>query len=390
MAVAAATVLGAGAPGALASTGSLSGTVTDASTGLPVPGVQVSAWREVNPTLTEGASDYSDAGGHYTISGLPEADYAIQFSPDDLNYVPEYYDHRPSEAQADLVHLGAGESRSGLDAALTVGGQIAGRVVGAVGKNPLKGVDVCAYSETDFTGGCAQTDGNGEYTVNGLPSDSYAVQISPHGWSLNYFGQAFHGVGLWDQPNWTWVPVTVGAKTSGIGAELDEGAGITGRVFDGSTLAGIVDGIEVCAIEVGGEEFAYCSETEPGGWYTVGGMPSGEYKVVFSPEHRRDDPERSAVEDGFAAEYYEGAISRAQAETFSLTAPTTRSGVDATLVNKFSVTSGSTSPHGSPVVWPGAPPRPSLRCAKHFKKKWVKGKPRCVKIRPMRHRRGSP
>lgn len=340
-----------------ASAASISGFVTDASTGNPIKGVQVTAWRRVSPTESVGNTDLTDAGGHYSIADLAAGDYAIQLLPFELNYVAEYFDGKRSEEEADLVHLGAGEARSGIDASLDPGGRITGQVRAAPMGPPLAGVSVCAYSETDFTGGCGKTDATGSYAVQGLPTDSYIVNFAPY-WSLNYF-EGWYG-GAVNYEDATWVPVVEGQTTSGIDGALQESAGIAGTLTDAETGEPLAE-IEVCAIEVGGGEFPRCSSSGPAGHYLVGGMPSGEYKLAFSPERNRDQEEAQVHEDGYFAQYYREAVTRAAAAVFPLTAPSLTAGIDARLMPK--------EPHPPrPAAVPRAPlpPAPRVRPATYI------------------------
>ncbi|HVV50983.1 MAG TPA: carboxypeptidase-like regulatory domain-containing protein, partial [Polyangia bacterium] len=328
--------------------GSISGTVRDESTSLPVSGVQVSAWREASPIESLGSVDFTDAGGRYEISGLPEADYIIQFSPSGQNYVPEYYENKDSNLDADPVHLGQGESRT-IDVSLTVGGRITGQVVSAVGGIPLEGVFVCAGSPEDEQGGCSESGADGTYVVQGLPTNSYVVDFSPD-WGLNYFARWYGGTT--ERRHATVVPVTAGMTASGINEGLLESAGVSGTLTDGAT-GEPVSRVEVCAIEIGGEEFPRCSETKADGHYLVGGMETGSYQLVFSPETRRDMPESQEEEDGYFAQYYEGATTRKDALSILLTAPGLRTGVDAVLIPKHprppAQAIGPPNPHGSPL-----------------------------------------
>lgn len=342
-------LVGAFAPAAWA--GSISGNVRDESTGLPVSGVQVSAWREASPIESVASVDFTDAGGRYEISGLPEADYIVQFSPSGQNYVPEYYENKDSNLDADPVHLGQSESRT-IDASLTVGGRITGQVVSAVGGIPLEGVSVCAGPPDDEQGGCSDSGADGTYAIQGLPTNSYVVDFSPY-WALNYFDRWYGGTT--ERNHATAVPVTAGMTVSGINEGLLESAGVSGTLTDSAT-GEPVGRVEVCTIEVGGEEFPRCSETKADGHYLVGGMETGSYRLVFSPETRRDKPERQEEEDGYFAQYYKEATSQQDAVPIFLTAPGLRTGVDAVLVPKHprppAPAIGPPNPYVSPLTTP--------------------------------------
>ncbi len=85
--------------------GSLGGTVTDASTGYPLPGVTVDVFGDC-PVWIEAAGE-TDEAGRYLISGLFPAGYEVTFRHDD--YIELKYD--------DFVYIGNGQDKT-LDIAL--------------------------------------------------------------------------------------------------------------------------------------------------------------------------------------------------------------------------------------------------------------------------------
>jgi hypothetical protein len=127
--------------------------------------------------------------------------------------------------------------------------------------------------------------------------------------------------------------ISRGESLTSIDATVGEAAGITGRVVDAQT-AQPLDRIQVCAIEAGGEEFSRCGYTSGDGRYQVAGMPSGEYKVAFSPERYGDEEEAPSVDDGYFAQYYDDAQTRATATVLVLTAPSLTVGINAKLTSR--------------------------------------------------------
>jgi hypothetical protein len=78
-------------------------------------------------------------------------------------------------------------------------------------------------------------------------------------------------------PSTAWAgSISRGESLTGIDAALDEAAGVTDTVTDAETGQPL-DGIEVCAIEVGGEEISRCRYSSGDGCYLVGGLPSARY-----------------------------------------------------------------------------------------------------------------
>ena len=77
-----------------ASTGSLLGTVTDATTGAPVANECVAALDASNNFV---ASGITDSAGRYTVSGLAAGSYKVGFqSCGGGNYLSQFYDNKPS------------------------------------------------------------------------------------------------------------------------------------------------------------------------------------------------------------------------------------------------------------------------------------------------------
>src|SRR5205823_4975399 len=91
-------------------------------------------------------------------------------------YALQYYDQASSFSTASLITLTAGQSATAIDASLMPGASISGSV--DAGGIAIAGVCVFA-SATDGTFGQAATDGSGDYTISGLPPDSYTVEFDP-------------------------------------------------------------------------------------------------------------------------------------------------------------------------------------------------------------------
>jgi hypothetical protein len=225
----------AAAPARAEATGAIAGTVTDASTHLPVAGIRVCAPPPppaVESEEGEGVGELpppacatTAASGEYTISGLAPGSYFVVFAyfpplennTPQPNYVPQAYEAAYTEAAAKKVTVTAGATTSGIDAALQVGGQIAGRVTDAATGAPLAGAGVCALQrplETLGNFGCAVTGASGEYTISGLAGGGFDVAFFAEG----RLPQVYNGVQTLSEA--TIVPVTPGQLSGGINAAL--------------------------------------------------------------------------------------------------------------------------------------------------------------------------
>lgn len=213
----------------------------------------------------------SNGGGSYTVVGLPSGSYNVGFY-DDMeggSHITQYFNGKGSYTEATPVAVSAPNVTAGVNAALSVGGRISGRVVDALTSLPIEDVFTCASNGAE-SGGCAMTNGNGEYTITGLPSGSYTVNF------YGFFGGAYRTQAYNSQ-----VSVVAGSTTAGIDAQLqpfDEGAQITGTVTK-ETGGADIEGIQVCART---DEFSICANTNAKGEYTMEGLGAGEYEVSFS------------------------------------------------------------------------------------------------------------
>jgi Carboxypeptidase regulatory-like domain len=102
-----------GIDAALRPGGQITGRVTDASTGAPLPGILVSVY---------GSSDYvwTNHNGEYAAVGLASGEYKVEFGPPSENqsYFHQYYNDKANESEANPVSVTAGATTSGIDAAL--------------------------------------------------------------------------------------------------------------------------------------------------------------------------------------------------------------------------------------------------------------------------------
>ena len=301
-----------------ASSGSISGTVTDASTHKPIEGAYACAYR-VGYGFWR-CDYYTGEEGHYEITGLPAGEYKVQFTPpSESSYAPQFYNAKSFLEEADTVSVNAGETTTGIDAALIGGGQIAGAVT-ASGKGPLQKLQVCAYefSSEEF-GGCAYTDKEGHYAIGGLASGEYRVEFNGGG-EYDYLPQYYDGKQEWEEADP--VSVSAGETTAGIDAVLQASSGsISGTVTDASTHKPI-EGAYACAYRVGYGFWRCDYYTGEEGHYEITGLPAGEYKVQFTPPS----------ESSYAPQFYNAKSFLEEADTVSVNAGETTTGIDAALI----------------------------------------------------------
>jgi hypothetical protein len=242
-----------------------------------------------------------NSGGEYTIGGLSNGEYTVSFfaEGEGENYLSQYYNEKASEKEAAKVSVSVPNTTSGINAALSAGGQITGKASAAVGGAPVQDIFVCAEA-TEFEE-CGVTNAGGEYTISSIPTGSYTVEFFPEvdffsETPTNYLAQTVAGVS-----------VTAGSTTPGIDAALPSGGQIAGTVSgpDGG------EKVEVCAYEGSNTYSSACVLTRSAGAYTISGLKSGEYKVGFFSAYQGPN---------YVPQYWAGKASLAEGEEVTVTA----------------------------------------------------------------------
>lgn len=211
----------------------------------------------------------SNAGGEYTIVGLPSASYKVEFVAfEGNNYLFQYFNGQSSEPTANPVSVTAPGTTGAINAEMHPGGQITGKVTAAAGGASVAEVAVCVEAEK-IGERCAYTNGGGEYTIVGLPTGSYTVWFYPE--ESNYLEQPYGS-----NP----VSVAAGSPTPNVDAALATGGEISGRVTAEEGAGAIVGG-EACPYEPTSKRYWGCATTNGNGEYTIVGLPTGEYEVTF-------------------------------------------------------------------------------------------------------------
>ncbi|MFC2000396.1 beta strand repeat-containing protein [Chloroflexota bacterium] len=221
--------------------GGISGTVTDAITGLPISGATV--------TPSQGSPDDTDADGIYTIVLIPAGTYGVTVE------AAGYWD-----ALLIGTPVTEGNITSNVDFALQPGGWIEGTVTEADGTTPVAGATVLA---TEAGGGFGQatTIADGTYVIIHLEAGTYTVAAQATGFI---------------SAQQTGVAVTAGATTADIDFALAQPGSISGTVTDAGGT-GIV-GATVTAFEVGGGYGT--TTTGTGGTYQILNLPASDVYVV--------------------------------------------------------------------------------------------------------------
>ena len=154
----------------------ISGSVIDAQTGLPIPNVQVRAGIDGEDI----AWTDTDSNGSFTLTGLPDGVIEV---------VAER--RRGYLEQRTTFSISGTPPVEGIDFGLRLGATISGIVVDAVTGLPIVDVDINAEPVDDGPGGYAQTDFNGRYTMEGLAPGAYSMRVEAH--NQGYFDGYYPG-----------------------------------------------------------------------------------------------------------------------------------------------------------------------------------------------------
>ena len=305
--------------------GVFSGTVTAEVGGAPLNNVSVTAYDAASGNSK--GSNTTDASGVYRIGGLAAGNYKLRFTDNTGLYLREYYNDKPDLASANPVAVTNGVTTT-VNAALTFGGRIAGRVTSAGSGSGIASVSVSAARQDGSSpSGSATTDADGYYTTTALYTGVYQVSFDPPPpyWSETY-DNLRPGYGF------TAVTVTLGLTTTNINAALRTGYLISGTV----TGSGPLEDVYVTAYR-GNDyyetDYAY---TGSDGTYRIGPLASGQYRVYFGSQ------------DMHASLWYSNSAHFAGATAINLTGDATN--INAELPIGSALTGTVTGPGGSPLA----------------------------------------
>lgn len=329
-------------------TGAISGAVTNSS-GAPLAEASV----VVYDGALVAASAITAADGSYTVGSLAPGSYTVSFTPpqpvsgmvgtaNPENYLPQTYDGKSPDAAGDAVTVAAGVTTAGIDASLQAGGTISGVVLDPSG-SPLAGVNVdIAGSDGASPEGAygTATAADGTFTIDRLPTDTYALGVDPGGLpgldlASGWLGGTTTIAGAYG------VSVTAGETTGGITIQLQPGGNIAGRVTEASNAG--ASGEVAIAFDSSGEEVAG-DGTGSDGTYTITGLARGTYRVGFFPA---GGP--SAPGPNYLPAYF-GGTSLADATPVTVTPGSTATGVNQQVSPGGEITGKVTDPNGDPVA----------------------------------------
>jgi hypothetical protein len=170
--------------------GWITGHVFDEETGEPLEGIDL--FDECPPdgdcgtvfwprTSYDGSYKFVLKPGEYLVGTGRESHNLLGYK-----YVPEWYDNAYDMSNATLVSVTLHHETSGIDLYLAKSGSISGYVYDEAGA-PIGDASVYAFSDV-YPGNGANTQSDGSYTIEGLLSGNYVVQVTVSGYVSEYYG----------------------------------------------------------------------------------------------------------------------------------------------------------------------------------------------------------
>lgn len=200
--------------------GSITGHVFDEDTGEPLKDISLFPWMpngyitaSIAMTLYDGSYKFVLKPGEYIIGTGMGSDCVLGYK-----YIPEWYDNAYDMDNATLVSVTLHNETSGIDIYLAKSGSISGHVYDEDGI-PISDASVYAFSD-EFPGNGASSGVDGSYTIEGLPSGEYLVQVTVSGYFSEYYDD------VTDPTDATLVTVHAPEDTSDINFVLTQSIGV--------------------------------------------------------------------------------------------------------------------------------------------------------------------
>jgi hypothetical protein len=285
--------------------GSISGRVSDTS-GNSINSAWVGVY-DLNYYYVSGTT--TNSSGNYTVSAVPAGNYKVTFDVS-VNYVAEWYDDKSSFYTADLVTVITGQDTPGIDAQLSQGARISGRVTD--GSSGIADAYIQVYDLNHYYVSYAYTDVNGNYQFTGLLPGSYKVWFCS---TEDFIGEWYNDSSDFNNAD----PVTLTPEET---LELEDAVLTRGGKINGQVTDTAGNPIYPVWAKVYDLDYHYVKavSASSSGNYTVSGLPTGNYKVRFDPSVN------------YIGEWYDDKSAFATADRVVVTVENTTAGIDAVLV----------------------------------------------------------
>ena len=325
-----------GIDAALADAGSISGTVVDASTSLPLESIYMSVYRydRSNFCWTSFTHGMTDALGSYWMGGLSAGTYRVEASDYGSGvYAQEFYLDVRDVGDATDVPIASGEDVGDINFALEAEGSISGTIRDVTTSAPLESAWVYAYRYRTATDTweyerADMTDSLGEYTLTDLLPATYQIYINRSGYITEYRHNQYDSAAAGQ------LPLGGGEHLTGIDEALSPGAAISGtvRTEGGAAIANL----RVAALRYDTMHdvwtLAASDWTDSSGYYEISNLGDYEYRVLFADTYGR-----------YAHEYYTDSPDPTGAAPVPVTDGVGQSGINAALAPYVAPATGTLS-----------------------------------------------
>lgn len=266
----------------------LTGTITDSTTGQPIGGAVVMLYGN-GPSYT-GISTTTDATGAYSLSAPAGSYYVVTQASQYLTLVyPNatcpyntniYYIANCNLAVAQTVSLSSGVVSAGINLALSAGLSINGQVRDD-SNQPVAQAQVQLYDGNGNALGWVYADGVGRYSFATLPPGTYRLSAQAGGYGSQLFDHIACTGPLQILCNIGGATALSLSNQSVVNANFNLPVlpAIAGKVNASGQPAGLYYGIQINALDAFGNSVASAS-TDQNGNYRLGPLPSGNYFVT--------------------------------------------------------------------------------------------------------------
>ncbi len=269
--------------------GSIAGLVVAGKRKLPVAGLCAVAYPAsfASPVMARTARN-----GTYLITGLKPGKYQVEFvadgsktCPNAGNWLPQWFPQVNSlfpTGKVASVAVKAGKETRGIDAKLSLGGEITGAVRNTSGK-PLPGAcaNVQGSTSGSFVDYTLTAQSTGHYAARGMFPGSYQIIFAGCGAKGDYAFQWWRSAT--SQKRARTIKLAGAGVFTGISATLQPGAKVAGTVRATDATGIPLAGVCVAAVDnADGNEYGYTTTGKDGG-YSISGLAAGEYSLQFDP-----------------------------------------------------------------------------------------------------------
>lgn len=267
--------------------GTVTGSVVNALSSAPLPGVNISIYARIGSSLAFFKNASTNASGVYTVTGLPTGAYYVVTSTSAA--INEVSSNRVCQAACTTAEIAAGDpvavaggATSTANFNLDPGGSISGVLTEQGTGAPVSG-SVSIYrpsgSSVAFVGSVS-TNASGAFTANGLSTGSYFVLAAGNG----YIQEVYSGIHCFPcltstVATGTAIPVTLNVNTPNINVVMDRGGTISGTLTNAATT-GAIASVTVRLYLSTTSTTAVSVNTNSLGQYSFTGLPAGTYYVA--------------------------------------------------------------------------------------------------------------